>query len=60
MMTVEEIRKALKDRRLLVVSEATKTHYNTLRDIRDGVTKDPKHATVVALSEYLEGRNGGI
>lgn len=57
MMTVEQIREALKDRRLSVVSEKTKTHYNTLRDIRDGVTKDPKHATVVALSEYLEGKS---
>ena len=56
MMTVEQIKAALQDRRLSVVSKATSTHYNTIRDIRDGVTKDPKHATVVALSEYLEGK----
>ncbi len=54
MMTVEQISRALKDRRLTVVAEATSTHYNTLRDIRDGITKDPRHATVVVLSEYLE------
>ena len=56
MMTVKQISKALQDRRLTVVSKATNTHYNTLRDIRDGVTKDPRHATVVALSNYLEGK----
>jgi len=54
MMTVEDISRALADRRLSVISDATGIHYNTLRDIRDEKTKDPKHATVRALSEYLE------
>lgn len=54
-MTVEQIRKALQDRRLLVVAEATGQHYNTLRLIRDGKTTDPKNSTVKALSDYLQG-----
>ncbi len=56
MMTLEAIKHALRDRRLSVVSEATGAHYNTLKDIRDGRTTNPKHATVVAVSDYLEGK----
>lgn len=54
MMTVNQIRRALADRRLSVVSKATGIHYNTLRDIRDGITSDPRHGTVLVISKYLE------
>jgi hypothetical protein len=53
-MTVLEIRKALKDRRLNLVSEATGLHVNTIREIRDGLSTDPRNSSVVALSDYLE------
>lgn len=55
-MNTEQIKLALKDRRLGMVSKATGLHVNTLRKIRDGKSTDLKHTTVVALSEYLEGK----
>lgn len=56
MMTVEEIRESLKDRRIGMVAQVTGLHYNTIKDIRDGVSVDPKHTTVRLLSGYLEGK----
>lgn len=56
-MTITEIRQALKDRRLNLVSEATGLHVNTIREIRDGKAQDPRHSTVKALSDYLEGKS---
>lgn len=55
-MKIEEIRKALKDRRLNIVSLATGLHVNTIREVRDGKAEDPRHSTVQALSDYLEGK----
>lgn len=54
MMTVEQIKSALQDRRLQIVADATGMHYNTLKYIRDGVSTDLKHETVAKLSIYLE------
>jgi len=54
-MTIEDIRRALQDRRLGMVSEATGIHYNTLKSIRDGKTTDPKASTARILSQYLQG-----
>ena len=53
-MTVLEIQKALKDRRLKVVSQATGLHVNTIRKVRDGMTTDPRSTSFILLSEYLE------
>lgn len=53
-MTIEQIRAALKDRRLNKVAEATGLHVNTIREIRDGKAEDPRHSTVKALTDYLE------
>ena len=58
-MTLEEIRKALKDRRLSIISRATGLHSNTLAKIRDGVTLDPGHNTVLLLGDYLKGEERG-
>lgn len=55
MMSVEEIKNALHDRRPGIVANATGLHYNTIRDIRDGRCADPKHQTVKILSAYLQG-----
>jgi len=54
MLTLEEIRKRLQDRRLDVVAFATGLHPNSVARIRDGKNKDPKHSTLAALSDYLE------
>ncbi len=56
MMTLESMRQALNDRRLVVVSKATNLHYNTLRDIRDNPNTNPTYQTMKALSDYLEAK----
>jgi hypothetical protein len=55
MLTLEQIKTALADRRLTVVAESTGLHYNTLRDIRDNPESNPSYRTLKAVSEYLEG-----
>lgn len=54
MMTLQDIRNALQDRRLLMVAEATGLHYNTIKQVRDNVQSNPTHKVLSALSEYLE------
>ena len=54
MMTLQDIRNALQDRRLLMVAEATGLHYNTIKQVRDNVQSNPTHKVLIALSEYLE------
>lgn len=56
MMTLEQIRKELKDLRVSVVARETGLHYNTVRDIRDNKDADPKLSTLQALSSYIEAR----
>ena len=56
MMTLEDIRAALKDRRVDLVAEATGVHYNTVRQIRDNPDANPTWRTMEALSLYLEAR----
>jgi len=55
MMTLDEIRTALKDRRLSVVAEKTGLHYNTLYSLMRGENPDPRLSTMQTLSDYLEG-----
>ena len=54
-MDVAELRNALKDRRLNIVSEATGVHPNTLSRIREGEQTNPKLSTLKALSDYFNG-----
>jgi len=54
MMTLEQIRASLRDRKPGVVAKATGLHYNTIRKIRDRKDHNPSYKAVVALSEYLE------
>lgn len=56
MMTLDEIRAALADRRLTAVSEATGVHRNTLSQIRSGRLLNPSYETIARLSDYLGGR----
>jgi predicted transcriptional regulator len=55
MLTTEEIRKLLADRRLDIVAKATGISPLTVARIRDG-KGDPKASTLEALSAYLEAR----
>ena len=54
MMTLGQIQAALKDRRTDKVAEATKLHYNTVREIRDKPDANPTWRVLKALSDYLE------
>ena len=54
MMTVQQIRTALADRRPGLVANATGLSRQTVTQIRDGETKDPAFSVVKALSDYLE------
>lgn len=56
MLTLEKIREALQDRRAAKVADATGLHYNTIREVRDNPESNPSYKTVVALSDYLEGK----
>ena len=53
MLTIQEIKDALSDRKLTVVSDATGINRNTLAAIRDGQNLNPRSETVRKLSEYL-------
>jgi hypothetical protein len=55
MMTLEQIRAALQDRRLFVVADACNLHYNTLKAIRDGEMTNPTLTTMMRIEEYLKG-----
>jgi hypothetical protein len=54
MLTVDQIKKALRDRSPTIVARETGLHPNTVRYIRDGLSTNPGHATILALSEYIE------
>lgn len=53
MLSLEQIRGQLQDRRLSVISEKTGLHPNTLRDIRNNADCNPSHRVLAALSDYL-------
>lgn len=58
MMKLDDIKKALKDRRVSVVAKATGIHFNTIRDIRDKDSANPTYNIVTKLSDYLSKENG--
>ena len=55
MLTLDEIKRLLADRRLNVVSAATAVNRNTLAQIRDGKNGNPTLRTMKRLSDYLTG-----
>lgn len=55
MLTLEQVKERLKDRRLDMVSESTGLSVGTVARVRDG-KGDPTLKTLAALSDYLEGR----
>jgi hypothetical protein len=56
MLTLEQIRTQLQDRRLSVISDHTGLHYNTIRAVRDDYRHQPSYDTVRRLADYLEAR----
>ena len=56
MMTLDQIRDALKDRRPVMVAQSTGLHVNTVMRIRDGMNTNPTYEVVAALSDYLQGK----
>ena len=52
-MTLEEIKKKLSDKRLYVVSEKTGISYPVLRKLADGVESNYTIETLKKISEYL-------
>lgn len=55
MLDIHQIQKAIQDRRLGVMAEATGISRATLWAIREGKNENPSHKTIKAISEYLEG-----
>jgi hypothetical protein len=60
MMTLEQIRAALRDRRPGAVAAATGLHYNTVRDVRDNADANPTYKVLAALDAYLSGKSVGV
>jgi DNA-binding phage protein len=52
MLTLDQVRERLQDRKITVVAEATGLHLQTLYDIRHG-RANPVYSTVKKLSDYL-------
>lgn len=55
MMTIEQIKEALKDRKLTVVAEKTGLSYDTVRRVAAG-DSDYHVSTIKKLSDYLQGK----
>ena len=53
LLTIEQVKQKLQDRRLEVVALATGLHYNTLRYIRDTHQKNVKYENLEKLSIYF-------
>jgi hypothetical protein len=53
-MQLDEIREKLADRRLAVVADGARLHYNTLLAIRDGEKKNPTFETMRRLTLYFK------
>lgn len=60
MLTLEQIREALRDRRPGLVADATGLHLNTVREVRDNPEANPTYKVLKALSDYLTRREATI
>lgn len=52
-MSIEEIREALKDRKLTEVARRSGLKYHTVVEIANGKRPNPTYHTYMALVEYL-------
>jgi predicted transcriptional regulator len=57
MLTLEEIRELLLDRRLDMVADSTGVDYSTICGIKSGRNDNPKYKTVKALSDYFQNKS---
>ena len=55
MLTLDNIRRQLADRKLQVVAYMSGLSYGTVRGVANGTISNPDYKTIVALSKYLEG-----
>jgi len=55
MLTLDQIRDKLQDRRLGLIVKATGLHYNTSRDVRDNSEANPTYKVVKLLNDYFSG-----
>jgi hypothetical protein len=55
MLTLDNIRRQLADRKLQVVAYMSGLSYGTVRGVANGAISNPDYKTIVALSKYLEG-----
>lgn len=55
MLTLEQVRERLADRKLTVVAEKTGLHYQTVLRVRKGQFKDISYNVIKSLSDYLLG-----
>ena len=56
MMTLDEIRMKLHDRRPGIIAKATGLHPLTIQLIRDGKQQNPSYNTLCLLSKYFEAQ----
>lgn len=54
MLSLEEIRERLQDRRLRVIAEKTGLSYPTVLNVRDNIRSNPTYEVLKKISEYLE------
>lgn len=55
MLTIEEVRERLQDRKLRVVSEQVGLAYDTVWRVKAGKSKRISYDVIKVLSDYLEG-----
>ena len=59
MMTIEQIRDLLADRKLNIIAEKTGIHYNTVRNIANGDGEGASYRTIRVLSDFfMDAKNG--
>jgi hypothetical protein len=60
LLTVDEIREKLKDRRLNIVAEKTAIHYNTVVKMARGEIQSPSYKTLVEFTKYFTEKESAI
>jgi transcriptional regulator with XRE-family HTH domain len=55
MLTLDQIKRKLEDRRIDIVAERTGIHRNTIARIKSGQQANPTYHILQRLSAYLEG-----
>jgi hypothetical protein len=56
MMSLDEIREAMQDRRLRVLADKTGISYPTLLTVRDNLRANPRHDILKKLSDYFTSK----